>query len=88
MYFLFSGEGATDLGACAAGAAVCEGQDYQHGPMTVIVDQIVRARRDYSPLGAGCCGFVPRRKPQSSRPTAAAYSGLVRSKVDCTVPFG
>jgi hypothetical protein len=28
--------------------------------MTVIVDQIVEARHQYSPLGTGCCGFVSR----------------------------
>ncbi len=60
MYFLFSGEGATDLGLCADGAAACEGNDYQHGPMTVIVDQIVQSRHHYSPLEMGCCGFVSR----------------------------
>jgi hypothetical protein len=60
MYFLFSGEGLTDLGACAGGAATCEGTDYQLGPMTIIVDQIVRSRHRYSPLEAGCCGFVSR----------------------------
>jgi len=60
MYFLFSGEGATDIGACADSTATCEGNDYQHGPMTVIVDQIVQSRHHYSLLGAGCCGFVTR----------------------------
>ena len=28
--------------------------------MTVIVDQIVQSRHNYSPLEAGCCGFVSR----------------------------
>jgi len=60
MYFLFSGEGATDLGMCADGAATCEGNDYQHGLMTVIVDQIVEARHRYSLIDTGCCGFVSR----------------------------
>lgn len=58
MYFLFSGEGATDLGACADGAPTCERDDYRYGPMTVIVAQIVEARHRYSLLDAGCCGFV------------------------------
>jgi len=60
MYFLFSGEGESDLGECADGAATCEGNDYQHGPLTVIVDQIVEARHHYSLLEVGCCGFVSR----------------------------
>ncbi len=61
MYFLFSGEGVTDLGACADSAATCEGNDYQHGPVTVIVDRIVEARHHYSLLEAKWCGFVSRR---------------------------
>ena len=61
MYFLFSGEGPTDLGMCAESAATCEGNDYHHGPMTIIVDQIVQARHHYSLLETGCYGFVSRR---------------------------
>ena len=60
MYFLFSGEGATDLGTCADSAATCEGNDYQRGPMTIVVDQMVQARHHYSLLDAGCYGFVSR----------------------------
>jgi hypothetical protein len=60
MYFLFSGEGATDLGLCARGAITCEGDDYLTGPMAVIVDQMVEARHHYSPLETGHCGFVSR----------------------------
>ena len=61
MYFLFSGEGATDLGVCAGSAATCEGSDYHHGPMTVAVDQIVEARHHYSLLETGHYGYVSRR---------------------------
>jgi hypothetical protein len=60
MYFLFSGEGAADLGTCADSAATCEGNDYQRGPMTIVVDQMVEARHHYSLLDAGCYGFVSR----------------------------
>ena len=60
MYFLFSGEGATDLGECADSAAICEGNDCRHGPMTVIVDQIIESQHHYSLLDVGCCGFVSR----------------------------
>jgi hypothetical protein len=34
MYFLFSGEGATDLGLGLAGPVVAEGDQYLYGPMT------------------------------------------------------
>lgn len=60
MYFLFSGEGATDLGVCANGAATCEGASYNHGPMTVIVKQIVERRLNYSILDAEHYGFVSK----------------------------
>ncbi len=60
MYFLFSGEGPTDLGMCADGAATCEGNDYHYGPMTLIVDQIVESRHHYSLLETGHYGFVSR----------------------------
>lgn len=58
MYFLFSGEGSTDLGSCADGARQCDGIEYQHGPMTVMVDQIVEERHDYSLLESGHYGYV------------------------------
>lgn len=61
MFFLFSGEGVTDLGTCARLATPCKGDDYQPGPMAIIVDQIVAARHGYSLLEVGCCGFVSRR---------------------------
>jgi len=32
MYFLFSGEGPTDFGTATGVAAICEGDDYEHGP--------------------------------------------------------
>ncbi|NQU24461.1 MAG: hypothetical protein HQ567_24530 [Candidatus Nealsonbacteria bacterium] len=61
MYFLFSGEGPTDLGACDDGASVCEGDRYQHGPMTVIVDQVVNAQCGYSLLEKRCYGFLSEK---------------------------
>ena len=61
MYFLFSGEGPTDLGLCGADAAMCQGERYEHGPMTVMVDQIVERRHHYSLFGTRHYGFVSRR---------------------------
>ncbi len=60
MYFLFSGEGVTDLGECADSAVACEANEYQPGPMTVIVDHMVQSRHHYSLLEVGCIGFVTR----------------------------
>ncbi len=58
MYFLFSGEGPTDLGTCDDGASACEGDRYQHGPMTVVVDQVVEAKLRFSFLETQYCGFL------------------------------
>ena len=58
MYFLFSGEGSTDLGIGTSAAFLCEGHEFLPGPMTVIADQVVQARQKYSPLEARGCGYV------------------------------
>lgn len=60
MFFLFSGEGTTDLGGCVNTVPFCRGDDYGHGPMTVVVSQIVESRHGYSPLDVGVCGFVSK----------------------------
>lgn len=60
MYFLFSGEGPTDLGLCDSGADDCEGAAFNHGPMAIIVDQIVEAKHGYSLLDGKHYGFVSK----------------------------
>lgn len=60
MYFLFSGEGATDLGKGTDPKKICEGKDYEYGPMAVIVDQIVEEHIHHSLLNNHRCGFVPK----------------------------
>jgi hypothetical protein len=61
MYLLLSGEGPTDLGAATADAPVCEGDAFLHGPMALIVDQVVEKQLGYSVLDVGSCGFVSER---------------------------
>ena len=61
MYFLFSGEGATDLGLCKTGAHECKADAYNHGPMTIIVDQIVEENHGYSFLEGEHYGYVSKR---------------------------
>ena len=61
MYFLFSGEGPTDLGLCANKGNACDGQAYNHGPMTIIVDQIVEEEHGYSFLAGTHYGYVSKR---------------------------
>jgi hypothetical protein len=58
MYFLFSGEGPTDLGIGTGAGMICEGDEFGHGPMAIIVDQMVEDRQGYSPLGVSVCGIV------------------------------
>ncbi len=60
MFFLFSGEGPTDLGLCAGNTASCDGEDYEYGPMTVVVDQLVEEKHGYSLLEFGQCGYVSK----------------------------
>jgi len=58
VYFLFSGEGAQDLGMCSGGASACEGPQYEHGPMTVIVDHLAHGELGYSLLERQDYGFL------------------------------
>ena len=58
MYFLFSGEGASDLGV-GLQAGVCEGENYLQGPLALIVDMIFQAKLNYS-LFDYFCGFVSK----------------------------
>jgi hypothetical protein len=60
MFFLLSGEGPTDIGRAGTEALICEGPDFLHGPMALIVAQIVEAQRRYWILG-GACGFVSEK---------------------------
>lgn len=60
MFFLFSGEGPTDLGLCAGGERTCDGENYEYGPMMVMVSQIVEERHRYSLLETGHYGFVSK----------------------------
>ena len=61
MYFLFSGEGATDLGSGLPGLVIAEGDRYLHGPMTVLADRIIESHHGYSALESECCGYVSER---------------------------
>jgi hypothetical protein len=59
MYFLFSGEGKTDMGTSKAAIPICEGDDFLVGPMTIVVAKVVEAKHNYSILN-GACGFVSK----------------------------
>lgn len=72
MYFLFSGEGSTDMGKGQFDDRICEGVNYEYGPMTLIVDQLVKDRTNQSFIADQHCGFIPKSaliaKAKSARP--------------------
>jgi len=86
MYFLFSGEGSTDLGQCSNGASACESDQYQYGPMAVIVDHFVNARLGFSLLETGHYGFLSegsladRKSELKARRKAPLLPGTKRAK--------
>ena len=61
MYFLFSGEGATDLGVSSGNSIVSEGSEYQYGPLTIFVDQIVEECCRFSLLESQHYGFISKQ---------------------------
>ena len=60
MFFLFCGEGATDLGTCIHPKTINTGENYLYGPLTIVVDQLVESKYSYSFLDSTNFGFVPR----------------------------
>ena len=72
MYFLFSGEGSTDMGKGPDNSRICEGEDYKLGPMALIVEQIVSDKHKFSPIKQNRCGFIPKgllmKKAKNKRP--------------------
>lgn len=58
MFFLLSGEGVTDMGVGKENVVVCEGDEFQVGPMAIIVDRVAEPCIGFSFLEIGCCGYV------------------------------
>jgi len=48
MIVVLSGEGPTDLGQCSNAQFTCEDGDFQMGPMTVLLEQMLEPRLNYS----------------------------------------
>lgn len=61
MYFLFSGEGATDTGSGKGIDTICEGDNYEPGPMTVITDQLYKTKHGKSFISDKRCGFISKK---------------------------
>lgn len=74
MIVILSGEGPTDLGQCNNAQSICSDEQFQVGPMAVLVDQMLQQLLDYSPRTIpGVCQYVSelalkeRRKSTQSR---------------------
>jgi hypothetical protein len=61
MFFLFSGEGSTDLGVSTSDAIVCQGHDDVVGPLAIMADHVVKGIQGYSIFDVGCYGYVSER---------------------------
>jgi hypothetical protein len=62
MFFLFSGEGPTDLGIATTESAESAVDRAQYGPMAVLADRIVEKKFRYSILESGRVGFVTKQE--------------------------
>jgi len=61
MFFLLSGEGPTDLGSCNVPDTINESKNFQHGPLTIVVDRIIKQKYSYSIIEYNTLAFVPRQ---------------------------
>lgn len=50
MILVVSGEGPTDIGSCSNAAGICSVPDFNIGPMTYLIDDIVEPIIGYSPI--------------------------------------
>jgi hypothetical protein len=62
MIVYLSGEGIGDLGACNDGHGHCDGDSFTYGPLTVIVDNILETKLNYSLLQVpGSYRYISRK---------------------------
>ncbi len=82
MYFLFSGEGLTDCGTGDLSKRISERSQFHLGPMTMLVDQIVKREQEYSPVASKDCGLLPKAA------LVQAAKGLRHAKKGVLLPGG
>ncbi len=58
MFFLFSGEGVTDMGSGKSELAISQGENYFPGPMAVIADHVIEKKLGFSALDTFYCGYI------------------------------
>ncbi|OJW26505.1 MAG: hypothetical protein BGO49_12300 [Planctomycetales bacterium 71-10] len=59
MYFLLSGEGATDLGIGLNPDGISQGDQFLPGPLALVLAAIIEHHQGYSPADTGHWGWVP-----------------------------
>jgi hypothetical protein len=61
MFFLFSGEGSTDIGTFVIPGVINTDENFHHGPLVIVVDQIVEQKYKYSIIDTKAIAFVPKK---------------------------
>lgn len=86
MIVVLSGEGAADLGQCSNAQSNCEDADFQIGPMTVLLDQMLESRLGYSlrpiPGGYQYVGEAGLKLRERARKNDSRKVSLVGKKRD------
>ncbi len=88
MYFLFSGEGPSDLGSGWSGSHIHEhlAGHFKPGPLAHLIDQMIQQAEGFSPLDSLHCGFVSentlgeRKSELNPIKKAAKLPGVKREK--------
>ncbi|SFP78287.1 hypothetical protein [Enterovibrio norvegicus] len=82
MYFLLSGEGKGDIGRCGNGALSCDRDNFDEGPMALIVDQLVDIFQGYemSHLDVRRVSYVSEAELAEKKIPAARKAMSLRGK--------
>ena len=76
MYLLLSGEGKSDLGVCGLALDLCDSDNFQPGPMSWIVDQLIEHSQGYefSHIENNCVSYVSKSYLVTNKPPALQKS--------------
>ena len=61
MFFLFSGEGPTDFGTCSHPEIINLGENFLHGPLVIVVDQLIERKCKKSIIQEKKLAFIPKK---------------------------
>lgn len=78
MMLVLSGEGPTDLGRCRTPVGTCSGDDFAHGPLAMLLDQLLEPTLGYRPIqsSADCVCFVPKAELLQHQKQRRARGGI------------